>query len=176
MALPSVDDLKPHLTAGGNDLEMESVLAAAVDLVASRVGPLEPVPVIEQQAVHAQSTLVLRRAPVAAVASIVLGGAVVPSEDYFVDNAAGLVVAAAGRAFHGDYVVTYSAGREELPHALRFAVLIIAAHLWETQRVPGRAGVMGQQTAAAAATVPMGFAVPNRAATLMAPYQLPALA
>lgn len=56
----------------------------------------------------------------------------------------------------------------EIPADLRLAVLIIAKHLWETQRVPG-AG-RGQDP------MPKGFAVPHRAAVLMGPYQLPVIA
>lgn len=167
-----IDDLKPHLASGGNDTEMEGVLAAAIGLVAAHVGPLEPVEVVEHHA--ARSVLILRQAPVVEIVSIAGPGGVVSPAQYELDKAAGLVHFTGGVA-SGSCTVTYSAGREELPAGIRLAILIVAAHLWETQRVPGRAGVMGQQTAAAAATVPMGFAIPNRAATLMAPYRLPAL-
>ena len=62
---------------------------------------------------------------------------------------------------------------DAVPPDLRLAVLIIAAHLWETQRVPGAGPGFGQP----AATRPgAAWAIPNRAATLMAPYLLPVIA
>jgi hypothetical protein len=57
--------------------------------------------------------------------------------DYELDPDTGLVRVAGGDRFCGTYTVTYTAGRPTLPAAIRLAVLVIAEHLWETQRRPG---------------------------------------
>lgn len=69
----------------------------------------------------------------------------------------------------------------DIPEDLRLAVLIIAGHLWQTQRVagqgegrqPGFGGTGGGAPTAGGST---GFAIPNRAQTLMEPYRLPVIA
>lgn len=69
---------------------------------------------------------------------------------------------------------------DDLPPDLELAVLIIAAHLYGTQRVPGmngepnpRPGLGGQGIRQG---LPPGVAIPNRAAALMGPYRLPGIA
>jgi hypothetical protein len=55
--------------------------------------------------------------------------------DYELDADTGLVRTGVGRLVpYGTYTVTYTSGRADLPAAIRLAVLIIAEHLWETQR------------------------------------------
>jgi hypothetical protein len=60
---------------------------------------------------------------------------------------------------------------------LRLAVLIIAAHLWQTQRVAGqgeaRVPGFGSGGAGAAPGVSVGYAIPNRAAELLETYRMP---
>jgi hypothetical protein len=56
-------------------------------------------------------------------------------------------------------------------------VLIIAAHLWQTQRVAGqgeaRVPGFGSGGAGAAPGVSVGYAIPNRAAELLETYRMP---
>jgi hypothetical protein len=60
-------------------------------------------------------------------------------------------------------------GRDPVPDSLVLATLIIASHLWETQRGrSARPGILGPDEVA----VPQGFAVPNRALQLMAAHRL----
>lgn len=57
-----------------------------------------------------------------------------------------------------------------VPASLRLAVLIIAAHLWELQRTPGaRTQLYGGS--GVSTPLPRGYAIPNRAVELMAPYR-----
>ncbi len=71
----------------------------------------------------------------------------------------------------GPVVATYIAGRATVPGAVRMAALIIAGHLWETQKA--NAPTPGMQDGFdAQPTLGMGYAIPNRAADLLSPYLL----
>lgn len=69
---------------------------------------------------------------------------------------------------------------DDLPPDLELAVLIIAAHLYGTQRVPGMSGEPSPRPGYGGTPLrtglPMGVAIPNRAAVLMSPYRLPGIA
>jgi hypothetical protein len=94
--------------------------------------------------------------------------------DYELDADTGLLRLAAGGWFRGTYTVTYTSGRADLPAAIRLAVLVIAEHLWETQRGAAPVGPLsGDDTFP---TPGLGFAIPNRALELLAPYRRPAVA
>lgn len=170
MAAPTLIELKKHLQlntdTGDDDDEMQARLDAATGLVERLVGPLSPTEVTELHVV-AGPTIVLEQPPVHEITSIGLSAATVPAEHYQLNKAAGIVRALGGRQFYGEYTVTYTAGWDTPPAELTTAVLIIAAQLWETQRVPGRRSSAFGQTDS---PVPAGFAVPNRAAELMAPH------
>ncbi len=64
--------------------------------------------------------------------------------------------------------------RAVFPPDLRLATLIIAGHLWETQRVPqpGGGGPIGFGGDGAPGGFSAGYGVPNRAMDLMMPYLL----
>ena len=75
----------------------------------------------------------------------------------------------------GAWTVKVAADASPVPEELALATLIIAAHLWETQRgtsarpqaFPGG----GEERPSG-----MGYAIPNRAAELMAPHVVPTVA
>jgi hypothetical protein len=94
--------------------------------------------------------------------------------DYELDADTGIVRLASGGWFAGSYRVTYSVGRPTVPAAVRLAILVVASHLWETQR--GAAPVGPLATDDTFATPGAGFAVPNRAVELLAPYRQPSIA
>jgi len=165
MAAVELQDLKAHLTPSGSDGEQQRVLDAAIALVEERVGPLTATDVTEVHVVLGP-TLVLEQCPVAEIISIEVGSVPVASAQYRLDQRSGIVRALGGRSFAGEYTVTYKAGWDAPPAELQLAVLLIAAQLWETQQVPGRRPQFGQPDGA----VPAGFAVPRRAAELMAPH------
>lgn len=75
----------------------------------------------------------------------------------------------------GPWSVTVSTGDgSSWPEELRLAALIIAAHLWETQQ--GRSARPQAFPGADERPSGMGYAIPNRAAELMAAHTLPTVA
>lgn len=183
MTAPTLSDLKTHLNIPANDTtndaELQSVLDAAVELVGQMVGPLAPETVTETHYGLYTGLLVLKRAPVVSVTSIVttlVSPTTVDPDYYVLDGASGMVRLLSGRVLAGDHTVTYQAGWLVLPAPIRLATLIVAAHLWDTQRVPGARRPGFGQAAEPQAATPMGFAIPNRAATLLEPYRMPVIA
>ena len=177
MSLPNLTDFDAHLSGGGDDTEKDDTLDAAVDIVEGIVGPLQVAAVTEIHRGISSSLLVLRQAPVVALSSIASGyGSVFTAltvSDYDLDADAGVVRAVNGGRFRGDFQVTYTVGRSDVPVAIREAILIIAAHLWETQRgvAPSALSLQGADVADTFSPG-LGYAVPNRARELLAPYAL----
>lgn len=72
----------------------------------------------------------------------------------------------------GKATVTYTVGRAEVPFAVVLATLIVAAHLWQTQR--GNAPATGLQGEPLdTPNVGLSYGIPNRALDLLQPYLLP---
>lgn len=169
--LPTVDDLKAHVNilTTTHDAELQDMLDAAVEVVEGYVGPLDGGSVTETHYAPARGLpIVLRQVPVVAVTSVSSSvGTTYTSSDYVLDGAAGLLRAPYGWA--GDVTVAYTTGRTSLPASIRLAILIVAAHLWETQMGGGNA-VPPYPGADVDGAVPAGFAVPNRAMELLRPY------
>ena len=175
MALPTVADLKQHINIPADvttdDDELGDVLDAAIELAESIVGPLTSGTVTEIHRGVSSDVLVLQQMPVGelvAVSSRV--GATTTAltlGDYELDTETGMVRVAAGTRFAGTYVVEYTAGADTPSASQKLGILIIASHLWQTQRVPGvnRFGTPDEPTASP------GFAIPNRAVELLAPSQ-----
>lgn len=170
LPMPTVADLKAHMQYGTDDDgtdddELRYFLTAALEVAESIVGPLAPRTVTETHYGVSSDLLVLREAPVVSLTSV---STLTPYllADFTVDAETGIVRLAAGRRIYGDVTVTYVAGRSAIPYAVSLATLIIAAHLWETQRGSGpSAGPLQPDLAPA---VPMGFAIPNRAVEMLA--------
>lgn len=177
MYLPTVNDLKPYLnkTTTADDSELTDMLDAAVDIAEGIVGPLTSETVTETHYGIFSEMLVLRQAPALALSSI--AGRVYPGADqtaylltdYTLDPDAGIVRRVNGYRFAGDYTVSYSAGRSSIPAAVRLAILIIAGHLWETQRTVAPTPLQQQDTGYGPPTV-AGYALPNRARELLEPF------
>lgn len=174
---PTVTDLQEHITSGATDGELQTMLDAAVNVVEAAVGPLSPITFTETHYEAAGRMLVLRQCPVVAVSSIervswTISTALLASQ-YALEPETGIVRLVDGTLFAGDYRVTYTAGYDALPAAIYQAILIIAAHLVETQRVPGANrpgfGAYGQPEVASM-PLGVGFAIPNRAQELLQPY------
>lgn len=180
MSLPSLTDFEAHLAGGGDESEKDDLLEAAVGIVENLVGPLEVTTVTEVHYGVSGGPLVLRKVPAVALVSVSNWTGVEYTEltlsDYVLDPATGIVRTPASAVPSGDFQVTYTAGRSEVPVAIRTAILIIAAHLFETQRVPGasfgRVPGFGGSEGEAAMPAGRGFAVPNRAMSLLEPYLL----
>lgn len=183
MSTPPVSfgDFVAHLNmgdeAGDNTNELNLMLEAATDVVENEVGPLLPREVTST--VHARSgALFLPSWPVLSVDTMT-DPAGLPVDVDGVGLGSGLVTLTNARlSSYGAYTVTYTAGWDPVPAALRLAVLIVAKHLWETQRpsggsVPGRFGAEQFEVTQVSGK---GFAIPNRAMELMAPYMQPSVA
>jgi uncharacterized phiE125 gp8 family phage protein len=188
VSLPTLTDLKAHVNVSStaDDGELTDMLDAAVDVVEGVIGPITSQTVTETHYGLCSDVLVLRRMPVADLLAVgYRAGATTTAlllTDYELDADTGLVRLASGGRFAGNYRVTYSVGRPSVPAAVRLAILIVAGHLFETQRRPGftsdaPAGFGGADGIPDATnSVPMGFAIPSRAQELLAPYMLPAIA
>jgi uncharacterized phiE125 gp8 family phage protein len=188
VALPTVTDLKAHLNVPAavtdDDAELGEVLDAAIEIVADIVGPLEASPVTEIHSRVSSGVLVLRGMPAADLTAISFRAGLTSTpltlSDYELDATSGIVRVVSGSGFYGDYVVEYTAGFDTLPASIRLAVLIIAAHLFETQRMPMQGesfAPTGFGPAAGEVVAPAGrgYALPNRALELLRPYSFTSL-
>jgi hypothetical protein len=167
--LPTLADLKAHQNMSADrttdDAELGQMLAAATEHVVAMVGDLTVSSVTETVRVVG-GTAILSRRPTGPVLS---GGQPVGG---VVDPGAGLVTNLGyhhGRWRPPTITVTYPVS-SDVPASVALAVLIIAAHLWETQRGAGPTALQGDDTTA---TVGLGFAIPNRARELLGPYLRP---
>jgi hypothetical protein len=169
VSLPTLTDLKAHLnktSTTADDAELADMLDAAVDVVEGIVGPVTTSPVTETHRVSSD-VLVLRRMPVAGLVSVSPGSLA----DFALDVDSGLLRRVDGYGFVGPVTVTYSVGRPMVPAAISLAILIIAGHLWETQRGTSPSALSLQQPGAEPLDAPVaGYAIPNRARDLLARY------
>lgn len=161
---------------GSKLTELQLLIDAAVDQVESVCGPLSPRERLERVAVtHGRGLL-------AGWPALEVTAASTPPQEWaFTTEAAPgtPVVPLPTLTVGGELVmrpvvgggwvdVTYRVGRDPVPAALRLAVLVIVRHLYATQRGPGPSA-----GASDADRVPMGFAVPRRAAELMEAHRAP---
>jgi uncharacterized phiE125 gp8 family phage protein len=185
VSLPTLTDLKAHVNVSStaDDGELTDMLDAAVDVVEGIIGPITSQTVTETHYGLCSDVLVLRRMPVADLLSVGYRSGATTTDllltDYELDADTGLVRLTSGGRFAGNYRVTYSVGRPSVPAAVRLAILIIAGHLWETQRGTAPSALALQDPNAGfgdTASVGLGFAIPNRAQELLAPYSRPSIA
>jgi len=160
----TVDEVKRHanITSSDSDEEIELMRDAAQDAVEGLIGPVLWRTVTQRITANG-SVLVLNTLPVVSVTSLTLDG----SPATYTSVEGGMLTDV---TVTGDVVATYVVGRTEVPGAVRLAALIIAAHLWQTQL--GSAPTQLQDNFDTQPTVGVGYAIPNRAADLLAPYLL----
>lgn len=153
-------ELKAHLnkTSDADDAELGDFLAASERHVEELVGPVLWREVTQTSR---DCALALHTLPVLSVDTI---GGLAPT-GYTVDLEAGIVE---GLPRGVRLAVVYTAGRAECPQDIRTATLIIAKHLWETQR--GRASNRAGGLAEGEQVVPSGYLIPHRAAALLRPH------
>ena len=154
----SLSDLKQHLniTGSGSDGELTQMLDAAQDVVTKMVGG--DATVTEVGIPHAGTVILRKRAGAIVSVTRAIGVEVV---DYSADLEAGLL--------HGIYwpvTVRYSPEGPS-PAVVRLATLIIAGHLWETQRGASPSVLQGED---ALVQPGQAYAIPNRARELLQPY------
>lgn len=149
--------------------KLQDHLDAALEWVTEKVGPLTGV--AQDFAVFTGGRfLVLPATHLLAVVSVTdpFGNDVTIAAQK-IDRLAGIIEVP--RSVSGEWTVR--ASTREHGKAVRLAVLIIASHLYETQR--GRAGnaprdAMHASGGMEGGSTPVGFAIPNRAADLLAPF------
>jgi hypothetical protein len=175
VSLPTLTDLKAeaNIPNTGSDDELQTKLDQAIKVVEGLVGPIDdPVSVTETHYSVSSDVLVLKRMPVVALSAVSArsGSATtaLPLADYELDVDTGLVRSVAGGWFRGTYTVTYTAGYDDLPADLAGAVVLIAAHLWGTQRGPAPTSPLANDDTFP--TPGLGFAIPNRAQELLSSY------
>jgi hypothetical protein len=180
-AVPTLDEFKQqvNVTSQGSDFELQATLDAAVGLVEGIVGPLTVQSVTETHYGVTGSYIVLNRPRVVAITAVSVqpvGWIASPvsylAADVQLNVQTGVVRLPIGYCPRGDVTVTYTAGFASEPAAVRLATLIVAAHLWETQR-----GAAPLPLAGGGGELPnpgLGFALPNRALELLASYATPA--
>lgn len=169
----TLGDLKDFLkiTGNGTDALLNEVLDAALELVDHRVYlALDDAP--KSVKVRATGrTIVLPIARLEQVTAVTTpDGTALAAADLDVDLDAGLITVP--RAHPGTWTVTVHAQTAQEAGAaasLRQAVKIIAKHLWGTQR-GSQGGPRGDVDAQQGEPYLAGFAIPRRAAELMAPW------
>ena len=164
-------------TAYDNEI---AVMVASIESALERItgGPLATTTVTERVRVgHGYRSLALRERPVVEVLSItdIASGTALALFDLDVDTNAGIVRRTLLQPFWSRgpyYTVVYTAGWGiSLPSAFNLAARVILAHLWEIQQGPGvRPSMGGSDMTRTYRDVGLGFAIPNRAMEIMAPY------
>lgn len=145
-----------------HDFELMRYAKAAQEVVESIVGPVTASTVTET--ITQNGVVVLGAYPVAAVTSVTQDGVSVTG--WSLSNGSGVL---SGLPL-GTVTIEYTAGRTTAPYAVQVAGAIIAAHLWDTQRGNSPSAMPMQDTFVPTGS---GFAVPNRAMELLAPFKLP---
>lgn len=165
LALCSLADTKRHLNMDGN---------AQVDDEELR-GHIESATVVIER--HRNEVVALRELtatvtpgkhlpdrPVVRVTAATRDGAALDVTAWTPDSATGLAMVP-GRG--GDVIVTYLAGYEVVPEPFILAAEIIAAHLWETQRMSSIGGAATAGEDQYLTPSGLGYAIPNRAVQLL---------
>jgi hypothetical protein len=180
MAIMSLADAKDALNIAQATTTYDTEIQSKIDTVLSALerltgGPLVNRTIVERaEVVNSGRAVILRQRPVVSVTSIAdIAGIALSVADVDVDPNSGIIRRRLGWVWSTAYrwvTVTYVAGwGVPTPAAFGEAARIIVAHLWETQRGPStRPNLAGDEVTSPG----LGFAIPNRAAELLAPYVL----
>lgn len=158
----TLDEVQQHLDVTEVTDETLMVQQAAQGAVEGIVGPILWRTVT--RTVSGSSSIVLPVLPVVSVTSLTGAGTPVT---YTANPDAGILSDVYAT---GPLTVTYVAGRTSVSDDIRYATLIIAAHLWQTQR--GNAPAPGFTEETFDGTPGVGYAIPNRAMDLLGPHQM----
>lgn len=150
-ALASLEEFRAHLnmTEPGDDEELRSFLEAATGVVERHLGQVVARRTItETHRLGCGDTwdglryrsrgLVVKQGPVLSLTAVTAAGTVLDPAGYVVDPVTGELrpVAGGSLGWSGDVTLIYVAGYRVVPAHMILASLIIAAHLWQTQRTP----------------------------------------
>jgi hypothetical protein len=161
----TLDELKSHLniTANRDNAELDMVKGAAQDAVTHLIGPVLHRTVTET--VWSRGGIaVLSYAPVVSVTTLFY--ALTNPVTATLHTDAGVL---SDVDFNGALTAVYVAGRTVVPDAVRLATLIIAGHIWDLQRGTSPSALQGEEPEP---QMGLGYAIPNRATDLLAPYRL----
>lgn len=174
MGFAALADLKNQLNIPSsdttNDTELTIYLNASNEVCEALVGPSASTSFSELYGAD-DGLLILMHRPVIAITSVTpTSGAVLASTAYTLDKDRNAVQINAG--LPGQWTVVYTAGWTSIPARAQLAQVIIGQHLWETQRGGMVPSAFAPQEMV---TLPgMGFAIPRRAAELLASLGSPA--
>jgi hypothetical protein len=164
----SPDDVKAHLniTKAINDDELTLMLDSASENVVKLVGSFDAEAVTERVTANG-GTVVLARRPASGVSLADSSGSAVVG--FTVNSAAGLLYDVPPTC--SPLTATYTAGDGVVPASVTLATVIIAAHLWKTQRGPASSsGPLAATPDDDLSTVPgLGYAIPTLALELLRP-------
>lgn len=190
-AIISLSDAKKHLRFPDDytvdDEELRLFIESATALIEHEVGPV--VPATHVEIVEATETIVLAKAPVLDVVSVVPtftvpGGLDFGLPTYTLEATTGMLRQQPGcfSSWGFDYgpapqvtpwlpyglrlTVTYRAGRAAVPAPLQAAARIVVENLWESRRIAGSQSPGGDEVQQYGREV-----IPSRAIELMAPYR-----
>lgn len=172
-AFITLDEVKDQAnitrTVTKHDDELTRFAGAAQEAVEHLIGPVRHRTVTQTVRSHG-GRAVLREVPVLQVQAATAYGAVT---SFTLDAATGVL---SGLPHGADVTVTYTVGREVATDSMITAALIIAEHLWKTQRASSPSPMQAEDDGAV--PVPgLGYAIPYRAVDLLRPYLLgPAVA
>lgn len=171
----TLSEFKRHLNIPdsntSNDTELTDVLTAASELVEKIIGGPLAVQSFTQRYNTSADVIAPNYRPLVAVTSVTPDyGTALDSSTYTVDTAAGTVTSLYGT--WGTGTLVYTAGLAAVPYRIKLAGLIIAKHIWETQRGSGRPGDGDNDSW----NPTMGYAIPRRAQELLEYDQIPGIA
>lgn len=156
----TLTEVKAHLniTATRDDVELVLIKGAAQEQVEAIIGPVLHRTVTEVARVRYGSAI-LSVTPILSVTQATSGGLAF-------DSTVGLKSGVLDSRLHAtaDVSVTYVAGRSVASDSMRLAALIIADHLWKTQRGGGPSSL---DEVGDLVETPIGFAIPRRASDLL---------
>lgn len=170
----SMEELRAHLrrTDSADDAALRSFLIAATDWVEWAIGGPLSVQTFAEQVVVKNMLITPLRRPLVSVTSLVpdLAAAIDPS-NYVADTDHNVVRVRFG-GVTGWHTLTYAAGLAYIPERVKLAGLMITDHLWQVENSRGARG----QSSDESLYYGMGWAVPRRAAQLLAPRMVGGIA
>ncbi len=180
----SLQDAKDHLNIPQANTTYDAELQSKIATIQANLEKMTGGPIVTRSITervtcgYGWNELVVRQRPLVGVTSItdVASGVPLSLTDLDVDTNSGIIRRKLGLPFYGRsraYTVVYTAGwGTAVPASFNEAGRIILEHLWQTQHGPwARPSIGGEEEV----TLPgFGFAIPNRAAELLAPYSLEA--
>lgn len=179
----SVDWAKKHLNLTGTveNEELRRVIAATTRVVESKAGATVRRTYTAEPYDGGNPSIMLNHFPVISITTVTESGGTVAASGYSLTADTGILTRVSGftqtawTAGFQNVLVTYVAGRVDLPDNISLATEIIVQHLWETQRA-GSATTSSAFAGEEVIPTGFGFSVPRRAIELLEPDLQPGFA